>query len=172
MKRLCAVLVLLMASGGVVHPQEVSLEYRVKAAYLYNFLRFVEWPPDMASSEPLTICVAGGRNPFGDVLEATIRGESVGGRPVMSRIIRQPDDGCHVVFVPEGAAARAYIRAADSRPTLTVGESPDFISMGGMVNFIREGANVRFEIDPMTAERAGLRISSRLLQLARIPERS
>jgi hypothetical protein len=170
-KRLFAVLVLLTASGGVLHPQEVSLEYRVKAAYLYNFLRFVEWPVE-PPSDPLTICVAGGRNPFGDVLEETIRGESVGGRPVTARVIRQPDDGCHVVFVPEGAAAGAYIRAADARPTLTVGESPDFIRMGGIVNFIREGTNVRFEIDPMTAERAGLRISSRLLQLARIPERS
>ena len=171
MKRLCAVLVLLMASGGVLHPQEVSLEYRVKAAYLYNFLLFVEWPAE-STSDPLTICVAGGRNPFGGVLEETIRGERVGGRPVTSRVIRQPDDGCHVVFVPEGAAAGAYIRAASTRPTLTVGESPGFIGMGGIVNFIREGTNVRFEIDPMTAERAGLRISSRLLQLARIPERS
>jgi hypothetical protein len=138
---------------------------------LYNFLLFVEWPAESAS-DPLTICVAGGRNPFGAVLEETIRGERVGGRPVTARVIRQPDDGCHVVFVPEGAAAGAYIRAASARPTLTVGESPGFIGMGGIVNFIREGTNIRFEIDPMTAERAGLRISSRLLQLARIPERS
>ena len=158
---LALVLVAAIASLG----QAVSLEYRVKAAYLFNFARFVEWPVE-AQNGPLTICVAG-RAVFGDVLDETLRGESVNGRAVVARVLLEPEPGCHVLFVPRGAAATAYIRAAQGQPVLTVGETPDFIALGGIANFIPEGNNVRFEINAGAADRAGLRISSRLLRLAR-----
>jgi hypothetical protein len=163
--RLLTLLVVLSAPGLA---QEVPLEYRVKAAFLYNFARFVDWPATMASG-PLTICLAD-HNPFGDALAATLQGERIGGREVVARVITAPSSACHVLFVPEGASAAPYLRDRQA-PTLTVGESGDFIAMGGIVNFVREGANVRFEIDAMAAERAGLRISSRLLRLARMPNR-
>jgi hypothetical protein len=147
--------------------QEVPLEYRVKAAYLFNFVKFVEWPA-AAAGGPITICVAG-RNVFGDVLDQTIRGETIDGRPLTSRVLLEPADGCHVLFAPRGAAARAYLQAARGEPVLTVGESADFIANGGMVNFILDGGNVRFEIEARRAEAAGLRVSSRLLRLARTP---
>src|SRR5204863_8590795 len=82
--------------------QDVPLEYRVKAAYLYNFLKFVDWPADTAA--PLTICVAA-RNPFGGVLADTVRGERVAGRPVVAKVVPEPDAGCHVLFIPRGTAA-------------------------------------------------------------------
>src|SRR5688500_4355735 len=146
--------------------QDVPVEYQVKAAYLYNFVKFVEWPPDAAAG-PLTICVAG-RNVFGPALEETVRGESVNGRPLQSRVILQPEEGCHVVFVPRGAAGPAYLAAARGTPTLTVGEEEGFIGLGGIISFHAEGSTIRFTINPGAARRAGLQISSRLLQLARI----
>ena len=146
--------------------QDVSLEYRVKAAYLFNFTKFVEWPRDSGDG-PVTICVAG-RNVFGGVLTELVRGELVHGRPIETRLVVAPTSDCHVLFVPRGAAAAAYLRAARDMPVFTVGESSDFLSLGGVANFILDGANVRFEIDADAAERAGLRVSSRLLRLARV----
>ena len=169
MTRLLAAALLLAAAVPVVGPaaQAVSAEYQVKAAYLYNFVKFVEWPVDVATGT-LVICVAG-RNPFGMVLQDIVRNEAIAGRAIEARVILEPDDGCDVVFVPQGAASNAYLRAAAGRPVLTVGESPTFIGQGGIANFyINETGNVRFEVNPAAAERAKLRISSRLLQLARI----
>jgi hypothetical protein len=148
--------------------QGVSQEYRVKAAYLYNFLKFVEWPEDAAPG-PLTICVAG-RNPLGTVLRDLVRDQLVNDRPIEARIILEPEEGCHIIFVPEGAATEAYLRGARGTPVLTVGESSTFLEQGGIANFYIERGNVRFEINPAAAERARIRISSRLLQLARIAE--
>lgn len=160
-----ALLAALLAWPIASAAQEVRLEYQVKAAYLYNFMKFVEWPA--GSGGPLTICVAG-RNPFGSVLADTVRGELIEGRPIEIKVILEPEPGCHAVFVPRTAAVTAYLRAAQGTPTLTVGESPRFIEQGGIINFFLEGSNVRFQINPSAAERARLRISSRLLQLARL----
>jgi hypothetical protein len=146
--------------------QGVSDEYRVKAAYLYNFLKFVEWPAD-APPGPLTICVAG-RNPFGTVLRDLVRGEAVQGRSVEVRVVLEPEVRCHLLFVPEGATVRAYLRQALGRPMLTVGESDTFIDEGGIASFYIDRGNIRFEISPMAAERSRIRISARLLQLAKI----
>ncbi len=162
--RLVTFAIVLVASAAA-GAQDVPLEYRVKAAYLFNFAKFVEWP---AAPDPITICVAG-RNVFGEALSETIRGETINGRPLAIRVILEPEAGCQIVFVPRGAAASAYLGAARTSPSLTVGESPDFIEQGGIVNFTLEGANVRFQFDSDAAERAGLRISSRLLRLAREP---
>jgi hypothetical protein len=166
-----AVLVCLYAAHGVVHAQEATLEYRVKAAYLYNFTKYVEWPPAALGSGPLTLCVAG-RNPFGSALSDIVRGEEIGNRPIAVRVLLEPEDGCHVIFVPQGAATPAYLRSARMRPILTIGEGADFIAQGGIISFIVEGGRVRFEIDQVAAERVGLRVSSRLLRLARAPEQS
>jgi hypothetical protein len=144
---------------------DVSLEYRVKAVYLFNFAKFIEWP-SAAVSGPLTICVAGD-NPFGDVLNETVRGELVNERPVITRPITTPDRGCHVLFLPHGTASLPFLRAVRGTPTLTVGEDPGFLREGGIVNFILEAGKVRFEIDQTAAESADLRISSHLLRLAR-----
>jgi hypothetical protein len=144
--------------------QDVSLEYRVKATYLYNFVKFIEWPAGVRNG-PITVCVAG-HNPFGTVLDDTIRGEVVRGRPITARVILEPEPGCQVLFVPEGAAVSAYLRAARGTPTLTVGETSDFLARGGIIAFVNEGRYVRFSISTDAAEQAQLQVSSRLLQLA------
>jgi hypothetical protein len=163
----CIVLCALCLVPCALTAQAVPLEYRVKAGYLFNFAKFVEWPAN-APPGPITVCVAG-RNVFGEVLDEIIRGETINGRPLTARVVLEPDSGCHVLFVPRGAAAAAYLRAARGAPVLTVGEADDFIAAGGIVNFILDGGNVRFEIDPEKADAARLRISSRLLRLARTP---
>ena len=160
------ILTLLVAITATLPAQGIPLEYRVKAAYLYNFVKFVEWPTTLQSSV-LTICVAG-RNPFETVLDDLVGGAVVAGRRLESRVILEPTPGCHVLFVPQGANAGAYLRAVVGQPILTIGEEPGFILSGGIARFYVDGINVRFEINPTAAEHAGLRISSRLLRLARI----
>lgn len=159
----------MLVSGGSTTAQEPTLEYRVKAAYIYNFTQYAEWPPAALGNRPLTICVAG-RDVFGHVLEDLVRGESIGGRPLTARTILEPEPGCHVLFVPAGAALSAYMRSARTAPVLTIGETEEFFGEGGIIRFVREGSKIRFEIDQQAAERVGLRLSSRLLRLARVPE--
>ena len=157
----------LLLLAAPLRAQEVPLEYQVKATYLYNFVKFIEWPGQPTG--PLNICVAG-RNPFGTVLDDLLVNETINGRPVRARVILEPEAGCQVVFVPAGAAVTAYLRAARGAPILTVGEDSDFLDRGGMISLYRDNENVRFSINPAAAERAKLRISSRLLALARIVE--
>jgi hypothetical protein len=165
--RALALLALLLPAAASA--QEISLEYRVKAAYLFNFTKFVEWPPEaMPEGAPLTICVAR-QNPFGHTLEETVRGEHVGGRPLIARVV-DAASGCQVLFVPEGVPPMPLLRDAGTSPILTVGESDEFLRDGGMVNFVMQDGKVRFEIRQDAASRAHLRISSRLLRLARSPE--
>jgi len=164
-----ALLLFVLALGhATAAGQGVSQEYRIKAAYLYNFLKFVEWPQEPTPT-PLTICVAG-RNPFGTVLHDLMRDQVVNNRPIAARIILEPEEGCHIVFVPQGAATDAYLRGARGQSTLTIGESSTFLQQGGIANFYVERGSVRFEINAAAAERARIRISSRLLQLARIAD--
>jgi YfiR/HmsC-like len=167
--RTLRVLFLVLSAAAGLHARQVSLEYQLKAAYLFNFVKFIEWPPGAAAG-PLVICVAG-HNPFGGVLEETIRGESVNDRMLSTRVISMPDANCHVVFLPYDIDTTAYLRAARDAPTLTVGESPAFIAHGGIVNFIAEEGRIRFQISQAAAARADLRISSHLLRLARNPDR-
>jgi hypothetical protein len=157
---------LLLLRAGPLHGQDVSVEYQVKAAFLYNFIRFVEWPPS-AQSGDLIVCMAG-RNPLGPYFEGTVKGETTGGRPIVPRVILEPDADCKVVFVPRGATTSAYLRAARGVPVLTIGEADDFLEAGGIINFYGDNGKVRFEISTQAAERSQLRLSSRLLRLARI----
>ena len=163
------VLFLVLCAAAGLRAQEVSLEYQLKAAYLFNFVKFVEWPP-AAAAGPLVICVAG-RNPFGGALAEILRDEFVNDRMLATRLISMPESGCHVVFLPTGVVVTPYLRAAHDSPTLTVGESPEFIAEGGIVNFVAEQGKIRFQISPGAAMRADLRISSHLLRLARNSDR-
>ena len=149
-----------------------GLEYEVKAAFLYNFISFVTWPSTTfaAPSDPLRVCVVGA-DPFGSVLDRTMEGGSSGTHPLIVERVR--DEGglsrCAVVFVPRAADARAsaVIRAVASRAVLTIGESPEFLEKGGMINFVLEGGKVRFDVNVPTAAARGLVLSSRLLRVAR-----
>ena len=168
MIRRLLVALLAVASLALPAAQEVTLEYQVKAAYLYNFVKYVEWPEPFTG--PILICIAG-QNPFGTVLEDLLRNERIRGVPVRTEVIPGPIDECHVIFTPRTSKIPVYLKAAAGTPTLTVGETDRFFELGGMINFfLVDGKNVRFEINRPAAERAKLRISSRLLDLARLAE--
>ena len=167
---LCSCVVLVVAPPS--NSQSPTVEYQVKAAFLYNFAQFVEWPSQAFSSpnDPFTFCLAG--DPFQGALDRTIQGETLGGRPLAVRRIGSPEDvrGCQLVYVgpSEGQRSAEIINAAANAPILMVGETEDFITTGGMIRFTQSGQRIRFEINPDAAERASLKVSSRLLRLADI----
>ena len=147
-----------------------NLEYQVKAAFLLNFTKFIEWPPTAFenSGSPFTICILG-EDPFGRALDDVVTGEAVGGRRlVVRRIDRNPAPGaCQVVFI--GADVRDISKILDSLTpgVLTVGEGSNFAREGGIIGFVIENRRVRFDINSSAADRAGLKFSSRLLNVAR-----
>lgn len=148
-------------------------EYQVKAAFLYNFAKFVEWPASAFgdSKQSLDICVFG-RDPFGRVLEDSLLGKTIGERrTAIRRAIQLPGlAGCQVVFVAgsEGGRAIEAVNHFRRRPVLLVGESEGFAAAGGTIQFMMEEGKVRFVINPDAADRANLKISSKLLALAKI----
>ena len=166
---LAAAFVVITAATAQTQAPGDPYEYELKAAYLYNFVKFIEWPAATRAGA-LTICTAGA-DPFAGSLDQIVRGDTVNGRPIATRTIPSPQTGCDVVFVPRGVAPGEFLRATRTAPVLTVGESPDFIAQGGIINFVRDAGTVRFEIDQGAARRANLQISSRLLRLAREPQR-
>jgi hypothetical protein len=148
-------------------------EYKVKAAFVYNFAKFVEWPAETLtpSVAPFRICVLG-QDRFGGVLVSTVNGKTLSGRPfVVSDIsdVSQAGD-CQILFVgsSENKRLRSILAEVRTLGTLTVGETEGFAAMGGIINFKIEDGRVRFEINVAAAERAKLRISSNLLNLAQI----
>ncbi len=146
-----------------------SLEYRVKAAYLLNFTRYVEWPTPPASTTRLSICVMG-TDPFGRILDATVAGRTVQGRPLQVRRVQSGPEarGCEVVFVSREKWRRdpESLKALAGAGSLTVGESEQFARSGGVIGFVLRDETVRFVINAAARDRAGLRISSRMLSLA------
>jgi hypothetical protein len=141
-------------------------EGQVKAAFLFNFAKFVQWP----SSErgPLVIGVVGD-DALGELVQKVVQGRSVNGRDLTTRRLTIEDDpaGCNVLFIPGTRprdAAELLQRARGA--ILTVGETPQFVRDGGMVRFFVEDNHVRFQINQKNAEAAGLKISSQLLTLA------
>lgn len=143
----------------------------VKAAFLYNFTKFVEWPSGAFASAdaPITLCTVGDSSLAADV-QKVVADRTAQNRPVKVRAVSDADVGkCHVVFVPEAAAASAgaVIAGAKSAKALTVGEAPDFLSHGGMIVFVKQDNKVRFEINEGAAKDAGLKISAKLLSLAK-----
>jgi hypothetical protein len=162
--------------GGVfvaMAQAQVSGEYDVKAAFLYNFAKFVEWPAQVykTPSDPIVICVLG-ENPFGRALEDAVMGKSVEGRKL---VVRQVHDGkqsgdCQILFIcaSEKKHWRSILEEVKTSGILTVGETEEFTASGGVISFKLEDGKVRFLINTDAAEQAKLRISSKLLSLAQI----
>jgi hypothetical protein len=146
------------------------LEYRVKAAFVFNFAKFVEWPPGTGDSGPFVIGVFGS-DPFGEILDTTVEGKTVRGRPLAVRryISASEARGCDLLFVSAAETKHLpeILRNLAGRSVLVVGEGPELIRAGGAIGLIEEDDKVRFEINDTAAERAGLKISSQLLKLAR-----
>lgn len=144
-------------------------EYRVKAAFLFNFAKFIEWPSSSFSgtTTPLQVCVLG-VDPFGWTLDDTLRGRAVAGRPIQVRRMTEPDRSCHLLFISTSERKRLPLITEQLRGAsiLTVGEDDGFIAAGGMIELISDGDNVQFNVSPLAAERAGLHVSARLVSLA------
>ena len=168
---LVAVLSVAGARGISAQSSPVN-EYQVKAAFLFHFAQFVDWPPQVfkGPDSPLTYCTVG-EDPFHGALDAALSGKTFGARPFRVQHFRQAAEvqGCQVLFI--GTLERKSIpdALADLRgsPVLTVGESEHFAQEGGMIGFCLEDSKVRFEINLSAAESAKLRISARLLALAK-----
>ncbi len=148
-----------------------AAEYEVKAAYLYNFSRFVEWPAKVtqAQSDSFTICVLG-QNPFGSALVATVANETITGQSVIAKQIPAAPDAvnCRVLFISssEEGQLKQILASLGSASVLTVSDLPQFTDRGGMVQFLLENGKVRFEVNLAPAQRAGLTLSSELLKVA------
>jgi hypothetical protein len=150
-----------------------SKEYQLKAAFLYNFIQFVDWPPSAFPSPdaPLRIGILGD-DPFGAALDGVVQNESVDNHPlavVRSNNIADLQD-CQLIFVSqsEGGHLGQILSSIDSRPVLTVSDIDHFAQAGGDIGFFLSGGKVRFAINPGSARQSGLRISSQLLTLGRI----
>jgi hypothetical protein len=142
----------------------------VKAAYLYNFGRFVEWPRvATAKGGPFTVCVLG-QDPFGPTLDATMAGETIAGRNVVTKRISTPEESvnCQILFLSAAEAGRLnkIVEGLDKVAVLTVSDMPQFAQRGGMIQFVLEGNRVRFEVNLIATQHAGLTLSSDLLRVA------
>jgi len=161
-------------NGAPASPSPTSaLEYQVKAAFVYNFAKFVEWPGDAGATDAATLIIGViGEDPFGQTLDDTVRGKTVGGRALAIKRFTSIDDlePCQVLFVSASLSRHLpeILSRIQGSPTLTISEEDRFAQDGGMVRLVTEDNKIRFEINVDAAERAGLRISSKLLALAQI----
>lgn len=159
----------LLAAPAVL-PAQTAGEYAVKAAFLYNFTKFVEWPPSAFPDGSFRVCVLGD-DPFGKSLK-DLTGEEVAGHKLQVLVFREHErvrtEGCNVLFISRSERGRfpEILSAVQGSPVLTVADTRGFLDDGGVINFILEGSKVRFEINQQAAERAGIKISSKLMRLA------
>jgi uncharacterized protein DUF4154 len=151
-------------------------EYQVKAAYVYNFAKFVEWPPQSFDSAdaPLRLCVWNDSS-FQADLERIVSGKKIATHLVTVLAIRKEEQvkGCHLMFVGAAQMKRTRNLLAEWKKAsvLTVGESGDFLESGGIINFVLQNEQVQFDVNSKAAADAGLQISSRVLSLARSVQR-
>src|SRR5713101_6883637 len=142
-----------LVGASCLHAQQSKpSEYQVKAAYLYNFGRFVKWRPGLAAGkgDSFPVCVLG-RDPFGSFLDPTLAGESLEGKPVVIRRIARPQDAadCRILFLTstEEDHLKEILASVDQGGGLTVSDIPGFSRRGGMIPFVVEGDRIRFEIN-------------------------
>jgi hypothetical protein len=162
------------ADGAAAAP---ARECEIKAAFLYNFTKFVDWPAQTFANAdaPIVIGVLGD-SPCLQALERLVKDRKVNGRTIVVRRIASADEArvTHMLFVGSERETQfaALEPALHSLPVLTVGESPGFATLGGAIDFVPQGDKIRFEINIDAAEQAGLKISAQLQKLATVVHRS
>jgi hypothetical protein len=158
---------------AVVARAQSATEYQVKAAFLFNFARFVEWPADAFPSvdSALQICVLG-QDPFGRDFEQVIVDKTVNGHRIE---IAHPEGvpqarACQILFIGASEKVRlsSILQGLKGASVLIVGDTPGFAALGGAINFVIDEGRVRFEINLKAAELAHLKISARLLTVAKV----
>jgi hypothetical protein len=167
-----AILAALLSPGANARSVQTGkpVEYEVKAAFLYNFSKFVKWPAAaLRNRAEFTICVIG-RDPFGTPLDMLLAGETVDGKRVVARRISGSTDTatCEIAFISisEERRLKEILATLAKANTLTVSDIPQFAQRGGMIEFILSGNKVRFDINLTPAEKAGLMLGSDLLRVA------
>jgi hypothetical protein len=166
----CLAALLTVFAATLAPAQNHPTEIQVKSAYLYNFGKFVSWPLERAaSSDSFPICILG-KDPFGPVLDATVKGESIGGKQIT---LRKPANmleaaGCRVLFVStsEQGHVGPILAAAQRMNALTVSDIPDFAEHGGVIGLVAQADRIRFEVNRAAAEKSNLVLSSELLKVA------
>ncbi len=172
---LATALLLSGVSPGVLSAQEKASETDVKAAFLYNFAKFVEWPGSSNNQLDSTFRIGvAGKTAMNKAIKIAVESKQVAGRQVE---VLESDDakvlaGCHIVFFNSSSqpAMEAMLTTLRGHPVLTVSEHEEFISHGGMIRFFVANGKVRFEISPARARAEKLNISSKLLKLAVIAD--
>jgi uncharacterized protein DUF4154 len=179
-----AVLLMVLAIGAtaILSPISTSVsaelsrstEYELKAAFLYNFIKFTEWPAEAAGKKeaPLVIGVVG-KDPFGAVLDKVIEGETLQNQTIVARRFPRMDEAAsnsEVLFIgsSEESNLAAILRLLDGRPVLTVSEIDNFAQRGGMIQLKKENNKIVFEINVEAAKRSRLAMNAQLLRLAKI----
>jgi len=147
-----------------------ALEQKVRAAFLYNFTKFISWPESAFSGDPtsLILCVTP-KGQFSQLLNQSLNGKASGKRRIQTRVVNKTEElvGCQVLYIGEGSQARLWIDASSRYPVLTVSRSEQFTDQGGIIQFVLEEGKIRFDINRAPADEIGLNISSKLLRIAR-----
>jgi hypothetical protein len=175
--QLCALALVFLIAAAIETPSGAqvtpSVEYKAKAAFLFNFVRFVEWPPDAIQSgeSPFTLCVFR-YDPFGSSLDEVIAKQTLNNRRLVVQRINKPMDlkSCQLVFVSnrEEKHLPEILNSLEGASALVVGEGQDFAEHGGAIQFFLENKQLRFAVNLDAVNRARLTVSSKLLALARI----
>jgi hypothetical protein len=169
---------LLAFAAAVLAPlsveSETSREFQIKAAFLFNFSQFTEWPPQAfpEKDSPLVIGVLSTPDPFGGFLEETVKNEAVLGRKlVVKHFTRVAEiETCHILYIGQSEAKRLdqIVETLKVKPVLTVSDIADCTLRGVMIGFVKERNKIRFRINASAARAANLNLSSKLLRAAEI----
>jgi hypothetical protein len=168
---LCFLALVLCCAGARSGPP--ATEYQVKAAYLFNFGQFVEWPSGThgSATAPFVIGIVGD-DPFGSVIDELVRGESIGGRPLVIRRLKETDElaACHILFIGRSEAARIarILRAVRGRSVLTVTDFAEADGRDAIIVLKTENKRIRMRINIAAARANNLVISSKLLRPAEV----
>jgi hypothetical protein len=152
---------------------QISREYQLKSVFLFNFAQFTDWPTNAFADEksPIVIGIVG-PDPFGAALQDTIRGETVGGRPLTVEHFTRPADikTCHMLFIsqPEIRHTEEILKSIKGSPVLTISDAESPVTSEIMIRFLVENNKVHFRINPQAAHAANITLSSRLLRVAEV----
>lgn len=172
-QRIASFLAVTLFAATAAASQPAPTEYQLKAAFLYSFTKYVQWPEPASGKEdaPLALCVLG-EDPFGAYLDEAVAGETVRGRRITTRRLASAANagGCHVLFVSGSEADHLpeILAALAGRSVLTVSDSDGFAEQGGIIGMIEKTNRIGLVINVAAAERARLTISSQLLKLGEI----
>ncbi len=148
-----------------------SPEYQLKAAFLYNFAKFIEWPADAFSSEssPINICITG-QESFGSTLDAVTRKTAQNRQIAVKRLPKDGDTkGCHITYFGELEVKKFHelLTASVDRPMLTIGDGSNFLDAGGIIELVSSDNRVQFEVNLDGLKRANIQLNPQLMKLAK-----